>query len=159
MLDIDIQIEPQFAGQVDTALIEQAIATTLAVEQVTDSIEISVLITGDAALHALNRDYRGVDAPTDVLSFGDEEDDQPGQAAFVRPPEASRYLGDLAISYDRVVAQSLEYNHSRERELAFLTVHGLLHLLGYDHERGPAEAALMRAREEAVMAQVGLTRE
>ena len=56
MLDIDIQIEPQFAGQVDTALIEQAIATTLAVEQVTDSIEISVLITGEAALHALNSD-------------------------------------------------------------------------------------------------------
>lgn len=159
MLEIDIQIDDRFAGEVDGALIEQAVAAALAAEGVAEPIEISVLITDDAALHALNRDYRGVDAPTDVLSFGDDEPDQAAPAAFVRPPDTPRYLGDLAISYERVIAQAGEYGHSRARELSYLTVHGVLHLLGYDHERGPDHAALMRAHEEAVMEQVGLRRE
>jgi probable rRNA maturation factor len=159
MLEVDVQIDERFAGEVDATLLEQAIAATLAAEQVAEPIEISVLVTDDAALHALNRDYRGVDAPTDVLSFGDvEEEPAAGPAAFVRPPGAPRYLGDLAISYERVIAQADEYGHSRERELAYLAVHGTLHLLGYDHELGDAEAALMRAREEAVMEQIGLRR-
>jgi probable rRNA maturation factor len=126
---------------------------------VAGSIEISVLVTDDAALHRLNRDYRGVDAPTDVLSFADEEESDGAHSAFVRAPDAPRYLGDLAISYERAVAQAAEYGHSRERELAFLTVHGVLHLLGYDHERSPEDQASMRAREEAIMRQIGLPRE
>jgi probable rRNA maturation factor len=69
-----------------------------------------------------------------------------------------RYLGDIAISYERVVAQAAEYGHSIARELAFLTVHGMLHVLGYDHERGPADAAAMRAREETVMQLLELPR-
>jgi probable rRNA maturation factor len=161
MLDIDIQIDDRFADAVDAALIERAVATALQAEGVAESIEVSVLVTDDATLHQLNRDYRGVDAPTDVLSFGDDEEDDevPAHAAFVRPPDAPRYLGDLAISYERVVGQAAEYGHSRARELAYLTVHGVLHLLGYDHERGADDAAAMRAREEAVMAQIGLVRD
>jgi len=158
MIDIDIQIDDRFINEVDASLIEQAVIAALAVEGVSGSIEISVLVADDAALHALNRDYRGVDAPTDVLSFGDD-DAEPAEARFVRPPDAPRYLGDLAISYERVVAQAAEYGHSRARELAYLTVHGLLHLLGYDHERGEADAALMRAREEAAMERLGLPRD
>jgi probable rRNA maturation factor len=156
MIDVDVQIDERFAGEADGALIEQAVTAALLAEGVVDAIEISVLVADDAALHALNRDYRGVDAPTDVLSFGD--DAEPEQAQFVRPPDAPRYLGDLAISYERVVAQAAEYGHSRARELAYLTVHGVLHLLGYDHERDEAGAALMRAREEAVMERIGLPR-
>ena len=76
MLDIDIQIDERFAEEVDTSLIEQAIAAALAVEGAAGPIEISVLVADDAALHALNRDYRGVDTPTDVLSFGDDEGDE-----------------------------------------------------------------------------------
>ena len=158
MIEVDIQIDDRFAGEVDPALIERAVAAALAAEAVAGSVELSVLVTDDDELHRLNRDYRGVDAPTDVLSFGDEEEvDAP--SGFVRPPDAPRYLGDLAISYQRVTAQAAEYGHSNERELAFLTVHGVLHLLGYDHERGEADAALMRAREEAAMEQLGLRRE
>jgi probable rRNA maturation factor len=77
----------------------------------------------------------------------------------VLPPAAPRYLGDIAISYERVVAQAAEYGHSPARELAYLTAHGVLHLLGYDHERGPEDAAAMRAREEAAMERLGLRRE
>jgi probable rRNA maturation factor len=159
MVETDIQIDERFENDVDTALIERAVAATLAAEQVAGAIEVSVLVTDDAALRQLNRDYRGLDAPTDVLSFAD--DDQPSGAhpAFVRAPDAPRYLGDLAISYERVVAQAAEYGHSRARELAFLTVHGVLHLLGYDHERGAEDQAAMRAREELIMGQIGLPRE
>jgi probable rRNA maturation factor len=156
MVEVDIQIDERFVNEVDSSLIEQAVMAALSVEDVSGSIEISVLVADDTTLHALNRDYRGVDAPTDVLSFGD--DAEPEQARFVRPPDVPRYLGDLAISYERVAAQAAEYRHSRARELAYLTVHGVLHLLGYDHERGEADAATMRAREEAAMERLGLPR-
>lgn len=158
MIETDIQIDERFQNEIDAALIEQAVAAALAAEGVAGAIEISVLVTDDATLHQLNRDYRNVDAPTDVLSFGDDEDSD-APTAFVRPPDAPRYLGDLAISYERVIAQAAEYGHSRARELAFLTVHGILHLLGYDHERGDADQAAMRAREEVIMQQLGLPRE
>ena len=161
MLDVDVQIDERFAAQADAELIERAVAATLAGEGVDGPIEVSVLVSDNARLHELNRDYRGVDAPTDVLSFAAEEeaDDDAAQPAFVLPPDAPRYLGDIAISYERVVAQAADYGHSPERELAYLTAHGVLHLLGYDHERGPEDAAAMRAREEAAMERLGLPRD
>jgi probable rRNA maturation factor len=155
MVDIDIQVAETVTAPVDTALIEQAVRGVLEAEGQSGLIEVSVRVTDDAEILELNRDYRGVDAPTDVLSFADEEDDM----AFVRPPDMPRPLGDLVISYERVVAQAGEYGHSVARELAFLTVHGMLHLLGYDHELGPDEASLMHAREEAIMALLGISRE
>jgi probable rRNA maturation factor len=159
MVEVDIQIDDRFANQVDATLIEQAVAAALAAEGLAGAIEVSVLVTDDATLHQLNRDYRNVDAATDVLSFADDEESDAAPTAFVRPPDAPRYLGDLAISYERVVAQAAEYGHSRARELAFLTIHGILHLLGYDHERSDADQAAMRAREEVILQQIGLPRE
>ena len=160
MITVDLQTDTRFASEVDAALIERVVATVLAAEQVVEPVDVSVLIADDRALQSLNRDYRGIDAPTDVLSFADEADEAQEEVhpAFVRPPDTPRYLGDIAISYERVVAQAEEYGHSRERELAYLTAHGILHLLGYDHERGEAEAAAMRGREEAAMTQLGLSR-
>lgn len=143
-----------FPADLDLTLVSQVITSVLRSEEVTAQVEVGVLITDDAHLHTLNREYRGVDAPTDVLSFAD--DGPPG--AFVVHSTGPRYLGDIAISYQRVVAQAAEYGHSPARELAFLALHGTLHLLGYDHERGPEDAALMRAREEAVLAEIGLSR-
>jgi probable rRNA maturation factor len=151
---IDVQVNPPFEQAVDAALIERAVAAVLEAERVEGEVEVSVLVADDATLHQLNRDYRGVDAPTDVLSFGDDE----GDSAFVAAPGAPRYLGDIAISYERVLAQAAEYGHSAERELAYLAAHGALHLLGYDHELGPQDAAAMREREEAAMVRLGLTR-
>lgn len=156
MIEITIQIDARLTIEVDTALVERAVAAVLAAEGVAGAIELGVLISDDAELHRLNRDYRGVDAPTDVLSFGDEPGDH--VAAFVRPPGVPRYLGDLAISYERVLAQAAEYGHTPARELAYLAVHGVLHLLGHDHARGAEDAAAMRTREEAVMQQLGLPR-
>jgi probable rRNA maturation factor len=152
---VDVQVVPQYAGLVDVAIVERAVEQTLRSEQIAGPVEISILIADDAELQHLNQTYRGVDTPTDVLSFAEAD----GDSAFVRSPDAPRYLGDIAISWDRVVAQAAEYGHSRERELAFLVVHGVLHVLGYDHERGPGDEAEMRAREETILGALGLSRE
>lgn len=152
---VEADLEERLASHgLDTGLVERAVRETLRAEGVAGPVEVGVLIADDARLHALNRDYRGVDAPTDVLSFGDDGATGP----FVSQPEGPRYLGDIAISLERVLAQAAEYGHPPARELAYLAVHGTLHLLGYDHERSPDEAAAMRAREEAVLLGLGLER-
>ncbi|NJN15589.1 MAG: rRNA maturation RNase YbeY [Oscillochloris sp.] len=138
----------------DLSLVERAITAILEAEAVADALEVGVLITDDAEIQRLNRDYRGIDSATDVLSFADDGDGP----ALIGPPDAPRYLGDIAISYQRVLAQADEYGHSPARELAYLAAHGCLHLLGYDHERNPEDAAAMREREEAAMAKLGLSR-
>jgi probable rRNA maturation factor len=159
MLEVDIQVAEHLEYDVDISLIEQAIAAVLSNEGIDEPIEVSVLVTDDEELHNLNRDYRGIDAPTDVLSFADEEEAEGSEGIFVRPPDEPRYLGDLAISYERVLSQAEEYGHTPARELAYLAAHGTLHLLGYDHELGPEHEADMRQREEAAMEQLGLRRD
>ena len=119
---------------------------------------VDVRLTDDAGIRALNRVQRGVDAPTDVLSFPLlEPAGDPAAPRFVLPPEATVHLGDVVLSLPRARLQADEYGHSVEREMAYLLVHGVLHLLGYDHER-PADAAVMRAREEAILESLGLPR-
>lgn len=108
----------------------------------------SIVLTNDEIIHAYNRDYRGVDRPTDVLSFPADEGD-----ALTAPPDG--FLGDIMISVPRAAQQGMELGHSTERELAFLTVHGLLHLLGYDHI-DQADEEIMLARQRAIMAQMPL---
>ncbi len=147
-------LEGRVPAELDLSLAEQAIAAVLRAEGDHGPLEIGVLITDDAHIQALNRDYRNVDAPTDVLSFGDDGPER----GFVSPTEGPRYLGDIAISYERILIQAADYGHSPARELAYLAAHGTLHLLGYDHERGHDDAAAMRAREEKAMESLGLTR-
>ncbi len=101
--------------------------------------ELSILFTGDRAMRSLNRRYRGIDRTTDVLSFSQRE----GQFADIRPD----ILGDIVISIPTAVRQAREQNHSLSQEIERLLVHGLLHLLGYDHERSPKEAHKMRCKE------------
>jgi probable rRNA maturation factor len=156
---VEIAVHERVTATVDLTLIERAVQATLTHEGISEPTELSILIADDAELQRLNRDFRGIDAPTDVLSFAAEEETVDNTApTFVPAPDTPRFLGDLAISYQRVVSQAAEYQHSEARELAFLTVHGVLHLLGYDHERGPEAEQDMLSRTEAVMAQLGLTR-
>jgi probable rRNA maturation factor len=114
--------------------------------------EVAVLLADDETLHALNREFRQKDAPTDVLSF--EGDADPEE---VQLPGAPWHLGDIAISLERVERQAEEYGHSMERELAYLLTHGTLHLLRYDHEDEESRR-LMREVEEAAMSVLGLPR-
>ena len=142
------------------AFIRRVIRTALAAEGVTFPCEIDVLLTHDAGIHQINRDMRQVDRATDVLSFP-EFDLTPGQLPGEEdadPGTGLVPLGDMVISMEHVAAQAKEYGHSNRRELAYLVVHSVLHLLGYDHlDEGPMKAQ-MRGREEAIMTELGLTR-
>ena len=145
-----------------TNRIESVIRAALDAQKVELPCEISVLLTDDEGIHQINLDMRGVDRPTDVLSFPLFEL-EPGV-----PPEGDDYLdpesglcplGDMCISLERAAAQAEEFGHSLERELCYLTVHSVLHLLGYDHlDEGPMKAQ-MRAREENILSALGITRD
>lgn len=131
----------------------QVCTAALQGEGVTGPVVLTLTLVDDTEIREINRQHRQIDRPTDVLSFPLAD----GTDGFALPPGAPRELGDVVVSYPRAVAQAEEYGHSVERELAYLVVHGLLHILGHDHER-PAEQAVMRAREEAALAVVGLVR-
>ena len=116
--------------------------------------EISLVFTDDPGIRELNRDYRGKDKATDVLSFPQWEAGEWEEA----PEGMSVALGDIVISRDHAAAQAAAYGHSEMRETVFLFVHGLLHLLGYDHELGKAEEQAMFARQEEIMQALDLPR-
>ena len=135
-------------------LIKKAATMALAAEGVDTPCMISVLLTDDPGIHEVNREFRGVDRPTDVLSFPQNEL-EPGH---FDPADCERdldtgavLLGDMMISLPRCQAQGEEFGHGFKREIMYLTVHSVLHLLGYDHvDEGPMKAQ-MRAREKAIM--------
>ena len=142
------------------ALIRRVIRTALAAQGVDFPCEVDVLLTGDQGIHAINLEMRGVDRPTDVLSFPAlslAEGELPTQED-ADPATGLVPLGDMCLSMERVQAQAKEYGHSNRRELAYLVVHSVLHLLGYDHlDEGP-EKARMREREDTIMEELGIGR-
>lgn len=140
-------------------LILRAINAALRAEGVGEECEISVLLTDNEGIHALNREYRNVDRPTDVLSFpanGLTPGEFDAQACEEDPETGRIFLGDMAISLEKCAAQGLEYGHGFERELMYLTVHSTLHLLGYDHVDEAEMKRQMRAREEMIMSGLGV---
>ena len=157
-----IPVEAEVPGINDglRAFIRRVIRTALEAEGVTLPCEVDVLVTSDSGIHKLNLAQRGVDAPTDVLSFPALEL-RPGEkptAEDADPGTGLVPLGDMALSYERVAAQAKEYGHSNRRELAYLVTHSVLHLLGYDHlDEGP-QKALMREHEESIMEKLELPR-
>lgn len=144
---IEIQIDEQFQGQVQSAPLRLAALAPLIHQQVEEACDLVVVVTGDEALHALNRRHRDVDAPTDVLAFPDET-----RGPFVSAPGLPRYLGDVIISFSRAEAQAQEAGHTVQAELQLLTVHGVLHLLGYDDAVGEQRAQMWAVQAEIVEA-------
>jgi probable rRNA maturation factor len=136
-------------------LIRRAITETLAFEQYNNDVEVSVTLTDNENIQDLNLRFRGIDAPTDVLSFPlfdfEGETDEPPV------DEIQNMLGDIVLNLERTRAQAEEYGHSFDREAAFLTVHSMLHLLGYDHETSEEDDADMRDRQRKIMERMGLT--
>lgn len=128
-------------------LIEKSIAAVLKVENLDQNVEVSVSFVGDDEIRDLNRDYRGVDKSTDVLSF-------PMDDEFIID---NRILGDVIINTRRVMEQAEELGHSNERELSYLTVHSILHLLGYDHMEDEDKKE-MREREKLAMKELSIYR-
>lgn len=145
---------PGASGESNVALIRRTVRTALAEEGVAVPCEIDVLLTGDEGIHRINREMRSVDRPTDVLSFpmfSYEPGHPPVTAENADPDTGLTPLGDMVISMERVRAQAKEFCHSNRRELTYLVVHSVLHLLGYDHlDEGPQKVR-MREREEAIL--------
>ncbi|MBP2638128.1 MAG: ybeY [Firmicutes bacterium] len=122
--------------------------------------EVSVVLADDEYIHKLNRQYRNKDVPTDVLSFAmnDQSADDAEPDIADTPEDIEILLGDIVISLETAARQAVEFGHSLERELAYLTIHGMLHLLGYDHEC-EEDKTEMRQEEEHVLSLLGITRE
>ena len=165
MLTVLWEAAPENAGQ--RALLERAFVAACAAAGAPPSVEVTVLLADDARLRELNRAFRGVDAPTDVLSFAQHDAPRAdadagckpalpdaGTGSTHPPPEDEEYLGDIAISLPRVHAQAAASGHSAERELAYLFVHGFLHLLGHTHNDDTAYRQ-MRTQEEAILTAAG----
>jgi probable rRNA maturation factor len=150
---VDVLIRPKFQAKVDVPRIRHTVEDVLRREAASLDASLSVVITDDAEIKALNHQFRGIDAPTDVLSFGQEPTEAgPGQTqvSFVAAPEEPPYLGDVIISFPRAKEQAAEHGTSTEQELRLLIVHGVLHLLGYDHAT-PEQEAQMWATQDACL--------
>lgn len=144
------------------SIIERCVKAVMEAEGVNLPCEINVLVTDDRGIQAINKASRGLDKPTDVLSFPMfqlEPGLPPDNDDYLDPETQLCPLGDMAISLERAVAQAKEFGHSVRREVGYLTIHSMLHLLGYDHlDEGPQKAQ-MREREESIAASVkGMTR-
>ena len=135
-------------------LIRRCCNAVLLMEEFGDSAEISVRFVDNEQIKELNNEFRDIDKATDVLSFPLGEDGVYDH----NPATGAALLGDIVISMQRAMEQAEEYGHSLDREVAFLTVHSMLHLLGYDHVNGGLEALRMREKEETVLTQLGLKR-
>ena len=128
-------------------------------------VEVNVLLTNNEEIHEVNRDFRNIDRPTDVLSFPMVDYDFPADFSLVNespegylnPETDELLLGDIMVSVDKVYSQAEEYGHGIKREFAFLIAHSMLHLLGYDHIEDE-ERAVMEAKQEAILETVGITR-
>lgn len=135
-------------------LIRRCCTAVLTYEQFQGSAEVSVKFVNDEEIQNLNRTFRNIDRSTDVLSFPLGENG----VYDVNPATGAKMLGDIVISMEHAVDQADRYGHSLQREIGFLTVHSMLHLLGYDHEGGGIESVRMREKEETVLTQLGLKR-
>jgi len=155
-VDIDERFAAEMAGEVTEETLTAALSAVLTHAGIANA-GVAVVVTDDGYVQQLNRDYRGVDAPTDVLSFASQEGDEL-EVAFA--PEAAeeieRYLGDLILAYPYAAAQAAHHKISLQTEMRLLVVHGCLHLLGYDHDTDESQAEMWRAQSE-ILAKLGVT--
>ena len=137
-------------------LLKAALQAVAELHALPDNTEVDITIVDDQTIHQINKEYRQVDRPTDVLSFAFDE--SAAEEPEIHDNPEAHLLGNIIISAETAARQGLEYGHGFNRELAYLAVHSVLHLLGYDHlDEGPMKAQ-MRGREEAIMALLGLER-
>jgi probable rRNA maturation factor len=151
--EINIDIKPPYRNRLTQKWLLEVVETALSTQKIDRPVELSLIITGDEEVHKLNREYRGIDATTDVISFALNEN--VADTEFVTPPDRISRLGEVIISYPQAIRQAKENKQTIKAELAWLVVHGLLHLLGYDHQDYKAEAT-MRKREDKILREIDL---
>jgi probable rRNA maturation factor len=158
-IQVDIQVDDEYAELVDVQSLVAVVTATLRQhpEDLNDEVEVALVVTSDEAVQALNRDYRGIDSPTDVLSFSAQEA-APAEPDLAFPAELAaeldRQLGDIVIAYPYASGQAQHFGNSVAAELRLLAIHGTLHLLGYDHAT-PEEEEAMWAEQEAILSPLG----
>ena len=160
-LDIALYDETESVEEEHLALIEKLILSTAKELELGENFEVSITIVDNARIHEINRQYRSIDRPTDVISFAIEDNDDEDFNVFFDADEeritVPRLLGDIFISIDKVKEQAKEFGHSYEREIGFLVVHGFLHLNGYDHQTEKEEKEMF-ALQEKILKEHGLER-
>jgi len=155
-VELKLRVDKKFQRLVESAWLGQLVESSLSAGKVDAEVEMGLFITDDDTVRNLNREYRGVDEATDVLSFALTEGEVgDGSATFVMPPDGVIHLGEVVISYPQALKQASEHGCDFSEELAWLVVHGVLHLLGYDHD-GPAREREMRAVEKRVLSGIRL---
>ena len=153
-MEVAVLVEEGFEECPEASWLEGVVEQTLVARGVDSRTELSLVITGQERIRQLNLSYLGKDEPTDVLAFamlsGQTEDEV---VPFVTPPDGIKHLGEVIISYPQAVSQAKEHQHSVKRELAILIIHGVLHLLGYEHDKPELESE-MRARETEILSHI-----
>jgi probable rRNA maturation factor len=153
-MELNVLIEEGLDVSLDTDWLQHVLEKPLLIENVPPNVEISLVIVGQERIHELNREYRGKDKPTDVLSFAmAEQKTEDEETDFITPPDGLVHLGEVIVSYPQAVIQAEEHGHSIQKEMAMLITHGVLHILGYDHEKPEMEPA-MQAKEKEILAEV-----
>jgi len=150
-MEINVLVDEGFEGCPEASWLRSVVEQVLIAQGVSSDVELGLVITSQERVQQLNKSYRGKDEPTDVLAF--YMTSAAGEA-FVAPPDGVRHLGEVIISYPQAVIQAKEHQHSIKKELAILIIHGVLHLLGYDHEEPELERR-MRGREADILSQIG----
>jgi probable rRNA maturation factor len=150
-MQIDVLFEEGFEDCIDAGWLQDIAEKALAAEGFGDDIEMGLFITGQERVRGLNKAYRNKDKPTDVLSFAFLADSSEGEGpSFSTPPDGLKHLGEVIISYPQAIIQAQERNHSIKMELAILVIHGVLHLLDYDHMEDE-EADEMESRQNEIL--------
>ena len=153
-MEVNVLIDEGYEGELDAEWLQAVAEQVLVIENASPEAELGLVITGQARIQELNLVHLGIDAPTDVLAFPMTPDEDSDMPDFVTPPNGVVHLGEVIISYPQAFMQAEEHRHPVKKEVAILVIHGMLHLLGYDHD-APEPEQRMKAREAEILTQVG----
>ena len=152
-MEINVLIDEGFEGCPEVSWLQSVAEQVLVAQKAGSRVELGLVITSQERVQQLNLSYLGRDEPTDVLAFSAIEEIGTDFPPFVTPPDGVLHLGEVIISYPQAVTQAEEHHHSIKKEIAILIIHGVLHLLGYEHDK-PELKRLMSAREEEILSHI-----
>ena len=149
-MEVNVLIDEEFEGELEADWLRGVAEQVLVVEGTAPEVELGLVITGQEKIQELNLVHLGIDAPTDVLAFPMTPDEGSDMTEFITPPDGAVHLGEVIISFPQAFMQAEEHRHPVKKEVALLAIHGVLHLLGYDHD-APESEQRMRAREAEIL--------
>jgi probable rRNA maturation factor len=149
-MEINVLIDEEYEGELEADWLRNVAEQVLVAENAAPEVELGLVITGQVRIQELNLVHLGIDAPTDVLAFPMIPEEDPDLPDFVTPPDGAVHLGEVIISFPQAFMQADEHQHPVRKEIAILIIHGVLHLLGYDHD-APEPEQHMRAREAEIL--------